>query len=176
MTDETVVMPSDEEVEKLYVRLDKEAKQGGYNLNPDAEFTKGLVRGLLINEKRYGYRSCPCRLAANDKAKDIDIVCPCYYRDPDLEDYGACYCALYVSAPVCRGEKELGPVPERRPPLEERVKPKTGSKGAPMASGELKLSVPVWRCLVCGYLCGRDEPPGVCPICKATKDRFERFI
>ena len=38
------------------------------------------------------------------------------------------------------------------------------------------LSKPVWRCKVCGYLCGRDEPPEVCPICKAKKDRFERFM
>lgn len=178
MTDEKAEMPSEEEVESLYGRLDKEAKQGGYNLNPDVEFTKGLVRGLLINEKRYGYRACPCRLAANDREQDLDIICPCYYRDPDLEEYGACYCALYVTAAVCKGEKELGPVPERRPPLEERIKLKaeTKAKGAAVAGGELKLSVPVWRCLVCGYLCGRDEPPGICPICKATKDRFERFI
>ena len=75
MTDEKAEMPSEEEVEKLYARLDKEAKQGGYNLNPDVEFTKGLVRGLLINEKRYGYRACPCRLAANDREEDIDIIC-----------------------------------------------------------------------------------------------------
>jgi rubrerythrin len=42
--------------------------------------------------------------------------------------------------------------------------------------GQLKLSKPIWRCKVCGYLCGRDEPPGVCPICKAKKDRFEKFL
>jgi len=34
----------------------------------------------------------------------------------------------------------------------------------------------VWRCLVCGYLCGREGPPELCPICKAGKERFERFI
>jgi len=38
------------------------------------------------------------------------------------------------------------------------------------------LSHPVWRCRVCGYLCARDEAPGVCPICKAKKERFERFL
>lgn len=38
------------------------------------------------------------------------------------------------------------------------------------------LSKPVWRYKVCGYLCGRDEPPEVCPICKVKKDRFELFI
>ena len=28
----------------------------------------------------------------------------------------------------------------------------------------------------CGYLCAREQPPEVCPICKAKKERFERFI
>jgi len=40
----------------------------------------------------------------------------------------------------------------------------------------LKPSLPVWRCTVCGYLCARNAPPEVCPICKAGKERFERFI
>jgi len=38
------------------------------------------------------------------------------------------------------------------------------------------LSKPVWRCNVCGYLCARDAPPEVCPICKVSGDRFERFM
>ena len=38
------------------------------------------------------------------------------------------------------------------------------------------LPFPVWRCKVCGYLCAREQPPGICPVCKAKKDRFERFI
>jgi ferredoxin-thioredoxin reductase catalytic subunit len=163
--------PSREEIERLCSRLDREARHGGYNLNPDEEFVKGLVRGLLINEKRYGYRACPCRLASDDKEQDMDIICPCHYRDPDLTEYGACYCALYVSGQVLRGEKALGAVPERRPPPGERV---TG--GATLAPGTLRLKVPVWRCLVCGYLCGRETPPELCPICKAGKERFERFV
>lgn len=165
--------PTAEEVEELYARLDREAKHGGYNLNQDAEFTKGLVKGLLVNERRYGYWACPCRLASDDRQQDLDIICPCYYRDPDLLDYGACYCALYVSAEVLRGEKELVPVPERRPPPERRTKPEP--TGAALGKG-LRLSRPVWRCRVCGYLCARDGPPEVCPICKASKDRFERFL
>jgi rubredoxin len=38
------------------------------------------------------------------------------------------------------------------------------------------LPLPVWRCKVCGYLCARDGPPEICPICKAKKERFERFL
>jgi ferredoxin-thioredoxin reductase catalytic chain len=171
---ENAYEPNSEEIDKLLSRLEREAKQGGYHLNPDTNFTKGLVRGLLINEKRYGYRACPCRLAANDRQQDLDIICPCYYRDPDVTEFGACYCALYVSGEVLAGKKELGPVPERRLPADARAKHEISAEAN--YSGSLKLSVPVWRCLVCGYLCGREGPPEVCPICKAGKERFERFI
>jgi ferredoxin-thioredoxin reductase catalytic subunit len=127
---------------------------------------------LLVNEKRYGYWSCPCRLAEGLKEEDLDIICPCDYRDPDLNDYGTCYCALYVSQSVLKGEEKLGSIPERRPSSEERKRAKPKS----MAESISSLPLPVWRCKVCGYLCAREDPPEVCPICKAKKERFERFI
>jgi len=169
---------SQEQIEKLFARLDRDARAGGYNLNPDTPFTMGLVESLLINEKRYGYWACPCRLADGVREKDLDIICPCDYRDPDLDDFGTCYCALYVSDAVRDGEQELEMIPERRPP------------GGPTATetdheddeeheeefvGFTRSGIPVWRCKVCGYLCARPKPPGKCPICKADRDRFERF-
>ena len=159
-------------VDRLYERLKREAESAGYNLNPDVEVTKELVKGLLINEKRYGYRACPCRLASVKKEADLDIICPCDYRDPDLSDYDTCYCGLYVSGAVMAGKKEVGPIPERRPPPEKRreMKPKATPKSA------LAPALPVWCCRVCGYLCARETPPEICPICKATKERFERFL
>jgi ferredoxin-thioredoxin reductase catalytic subunit len=164
---------TNEEVEALFKRLDQDAEDGGYHLNPDMSFTKSLVKGLLINEKRYGYPACPCRLASGVKADDLDIICPCDYRDPDLSKFGSCYCALYVSSDVVEGKKKVRPIPERRPSEEVRKKMKEKLK-----SGEMKsnLKLPVWRCRVCGYLCAREEPPDVCPICKASKDRFEIFL
>jgi ferredoxin-thioredoxin reductase catalytic chain len=159
------------EIDRLYERLFREAESAGYHLNPDVEFTKGLVRSLIINERRYGYRACPCRLASGKNKDDLDIICPCDYRDPDLSEFGACYCALYVSDAVRKGEKQAGSIPERRLPPAERGRetPKEGRRPA-------GLSLPVWRCKVCGYLCAREQPPEVCPICKAKKDRFERFM
>jgi len=162
----------EEEIQKLYQRLNREAEQSGYHLNPEIDFTKDLVRGLIINEKRYGYWACPCRLASGNREEDIDIICPCDYRDPDLNEYDACYCALYVSEKVLNGEKMVGSIPERRPSLEERKKEKSKAVFKDITS----LPLPVWRCKVCGYLCAREEPPGVCPVCKAKKERFERFI
>src|SRR5512136_1887047 len=90
------------EIDLCYDRLTKEAATSGYRLNPDIEFTKELIAGLIENEKRYGYGSCPCRLATRNKDKDVDIICPCDYRDPDLAEHGACYCALYVSEAVLK--------------------------------------------------------------------------
>lgn len=162
---------SREEVDKLFARLDAEAKAGGYLLNPDTEFTKDLVRGLLINEKRYGYWACPCRLADGLKEKDLDMICPCDYRDPDLNEFGTCYCALYVSPDVASGKRKLTTIPERRPAPDKR-----GQKAAPAPFVPGKLPYPVWRCKVCGYLAARDNPPEICPVCKVKKDRFERFL
>lgn len=165
-------MVTPELVNQLYERLKLEAEASGYHLNPDAAFARALVEGLLVNEERYGYRACPCRLVAGDKNLDIDIICPCDYRDADLTEFGACYCALYVSREALNGGREITSIPERRPPYERRSVAKTTTEGARISS----LPLPVWRCRVCGYLCARDGPPDVCPICKAGKDRFERFI
>ena len=159
------------EIDRLHKRLEREAESAGYHLNPDVQFTKGLVKSLLINERRYGYGACPCRLASGDKQEDLDIICPCDYRDPDLNDYDACYCALYVSEAARKGEKAVGSIPERRPPPAERQEKAHTQRG-----GLFGLSVPIWRCKVCGYLCAREQPPEVCPICKSKRDRFERFI
>jgi ferredoxin-thioredoxin reductase catalytic chain len=159
------------EIDRLHGRLHREAKAAGYHLNPDGELTKELVKGLIINERRYGYLACPCRLASGNKQDDLDIVCPCDYRDPDLSDYEACYCALYVSEAVRKGKKKVGSIPERRPlPAERRKEPQTKRRRL------VGLTLPVWHCRVCGYLCAREQPPDVCPICKAGKDRFERFL
>jgi ferredoxin-thioredoxin reductase catalytic subunit len=166
----------DAAIEARFAYLNNEAETRGYHLNPNASFTRSLVRGLLVNEQRYGYQSCPCRLASGRREEDLDIICPCDYRDPDLSDYHACYCALYVSGPVFEGVEQAGAVPERRPPRNQR-----GQFQHPVAEGGASpaffdLTYPVLRCRVCGYLCARGEPPEVCPICKATRDRFERLI
>jgi ferredoxin-thioredoxin reductase catalytic chain len=179
MKDESGIQQPD--VEAVAARLGAEAEGAGYHLNPDQRFTQGLVEGLLTNERRYGYRSCPCRLATGDKEKDLDIVCPCDYRDADLVDWGACYCALYVSDEVLAGTKKVEPIPERRPPRAERARgaiarrPDAAQRFQDRPSLQTPL-LPVWRCRVCGYLCAREAPPGVCPVCKAKAERFERFL
>ena len=171
-----------EQVRALHQKLRHEAEDGGYHINPDEPWTLGLLEGILKNEERYGYWSCPCRLASGRKDDDLDIICPCDYRDADLHDYGACYCALYVSDEVFKGLKEVAPVPERRPTeLTTGPRPRRGDERRPEERPKSMSAMPtegirLWRCRVCGYLCAREHPPGVCPICKAKAERFEPFV
>lgn len=132
---------SEAEVDRVFGILKREAEGGGYRLNPDEEFTKNLVRGLLKNGQRYGYRACPCRLASGRRDDDRDIVCPCDYRDPDLDEFGACYCALYVSDAIAKGERKPAPVPDRRPPPRDAGSG-TGNKGLPAGGHGPRASVP----------------------------------
>jgi ferredoxin-thioredoxin reductase catalytic chain len=162
---------SSPEAGRLYEKLKKEAEASGYILNPDKDLVTDLMEGLVTNKQRYGYLSCPCRLADGIREKDLDLICPCDYRDADLDEYGACYCALYVSEEVAAGKRELTQVPERRN-AESSKTAKTNDQETTRLTGH---GIPVWRCRVCGYLCARPEPPLKCPICKADKDRFERF-
>ena len=158
-------------LDNQYDTLKKEAEASGYRLNPDIEFTKELIEGLIKNEHRYGYQACPCRLAEGVKEHDLDIICPCDYRDDDLTQYGACFCGLYVSQDVIDGKISVTSIPERRSPEKNK-----GKKQNRKASMSTSLDYPVWRCKVCGYLCARTEPPEICPICKAKRDRFIKFI
>lgn len=157
-------------VDKYLDGLKKDAEKSGYFLNPDDEFLEDLAEGLLTNIDRYGYQACPCRLCEGNMESDLDIICPCDYRDDDLDEYGACFCALYVIKDIVDGKKEAESIPDRR--KEEKDKKKnTGKITNPLSA----VPYPIWRCKVCGYLCARNNPPQLCPICKAQKERFERF-
>jgi ferredoxin-thioredoxin reductase catalytic chain len=103
------------EVEKLYETLKKLQEPKGYYFNRDKERVFELLDALLVNKKRYGYMCCPCRLASGDRDLDKDIICPCVYRGPDVEEYGSCYCNLYVSKAWNEDRIPKVHVPERRP-------------------------------------------------------------
>lgn len=107
-------MVREEEVKRVHDLLRNGAEKLGHYFNYDEEHTMRLVEGLIENRDRYGYMSCPCRLASGEYEKDKDIVCPCDYRDPDVEDHGACYCALYVSKEVREKKLPVHSIPERR--------------------------------------------------------------
>jgi ferredoxin-thioredoxin reductase catalytic subunit len=170
-------------IEKVRQRAEADAKTYGYYLNPNAEFLQDLLEGLKQNEERYGYPSCPCRIATGKLELDRDIICPCDYRDPDVAEYGTCYCALYMRKDLYEGKAPIVPIPERRPPekqaraytvTSEATVPATGEKAPEAKATEQPAEVKkkLWYCRQCGYVVFREDPPYICPICKAKREMF----
>ena len=175
-------------IEKVRQRAEADAKTHGYFLHPDPEFLQDLLEGLKRNEDRYGYPSCPCRVASGNLELDRDIICPCDYRDPDVAEYGACYCALYMRKDLYEGKTPINPIPERRPPEKQaRAYAKTPQAGTGMepkaektaASESTERSIEIkrklWYCRQCGYVVFREDPPYICPICKAKREMFAQI-
>jgi ferredoxin-thioredoxin reductase catalytic subunit/rubredoxin len=172
-------------IEAVRRRTEADAKTYGYYLTPQPELLQGFLEGLKTNEDRYGYPLCPCRLTSGNFEYDRDIICPCDYRDPDVAQYGACYCRLYVNKQVYESQN-LPEVPERRPPEKmaraygtqvaaAKPAPAQGGQEKPVAKAEIAQSgvkKKLWYCKQCGYVVFREDPPYVCPICKAKKELF----
>ncbi len=171
-------------LEQVRKRAEIDAKTYGYYLIPDKDLLQAFLEGLKANEDRYGYPSCPCRLASGNLDYDRDIICPCDYRDPDVAEYGACYCRLYVNKEIYEGKKELPTLPERRP-MEKQIRSfqtaqiKATTEEAVPVSAEKEELVQItigkkklWYCKQCGYVVFREDPPYVCPICRAKKEMF----
>ncbi len=104
------------DAKNLYEQLRRIQEPKGYFFNKDKERTLDLLQSLLHNKERYGYMVCPCRLASGKKEDDRDIICPCEYREPDVKEFGSCYCSLYVSREWNEEKIPHEYVPERRPP------------------------------------------------------------
>lgn len=172
------------DLEKVRTRAEGDARTYGYHLNPDPDFLNDLLEGLRQNEERYGYPFCPCRLATGIFEIDRDIICPCDYRDPDVQEYGCCYCALYVRKDVFEGKVPIQPIPERRPPEKQaradEAAPKTPpgkiSGSAVSQEGTYRAGMKMWYCKQCGYVCLREDAPYVCPICRAKKEMFAEIM
>jgi ferredoxin-thioredoxin reductase catalytic subunit len=103
-------------VERYHEVLKAHAAKQGLIMSPDMSEVWPLLEGLLENGERYGLRTCPCRPALGDRKKDADISCPCLYAKPDVEEFGACYCWLFVSQEWIDGAVPHRQIPERRPP------------------------------------------------------------
>ena len=104
------------DAQKLYEMMKKVQEAKGYYFNKDRDRVFELLEALITNKERYGYMGCPCRLVSGDRENDKDIICPCVYSVPDIEEFGSCYCNLYVSKDWNEGKTAHEYVPERRPP------------------------------------------------------------
>jgi ferredoxin-thioredoxin reductase catalytic subunit len=167
-------------IEEIRKRAERDAKVHGIYLTQDGDLLLDLFKGLKTNEERYGYFSCPCRIASGKFELDLDIICPCDYRDIDVLKYGACYCSLYVDENTHNCVKKVESIPERRP---QELQMKA------LGVGEVKVGISkdmvecsketnrkLYYCQQCGYVAFREKPPYVCPICQAKREMFEKIV
>ncbi|MGB5909964.1 MAG: ferredoxin-thioredoxin reductase catalytic domain-containing protein [Promethearchaeia archaeon] len=98
------------------------SKKNNWILNKDQKTLNELIEGLVENKKKYGYQSCPCRLASGVRDLDRDLICPCEYAPLDIKEQGACYCNLYMRKDFYESiGEEYVIVPERRPIEKEKA-------------------------------------------------------
>jgi len=95
---------------EVYVR--QVAAHRKWIVNPDSLFVQPIVAGLAQQASRLGKPYCPCRDADGGES-DKDIVCPCAYAEADIQEWGQCYCGLFLG--LGRDPKLVSSIPERRP-------------------------------------------------------------
>ncbi|MDC7233416.1 MAG: ferredoxin-thioredoxin reductase catalytic domain-containing protein [Spirochaetales bacterium] len=102
----------DKQIKDVYTFLNAVSNKQNLLLNPDADHVESIAEGLMEMYNSLGYYCCPCREAWGEREKDRDICCPCDYCKDDIEEFGQCYCGLFISE-ISRN-RELGSIPDRR--------------------------------------------------------------
>ncbi len=82
---------------QLIAILKRHADKQGFRLNPNRDIVNKIILGLLENEKKFGYRYCPCRAITGDRLQDARIICPCAYHKDEVKTMGQCGCGLFVA-------------------------------------------------------------------------------
>lgn len=84
------------QVQQLIKGMEAYANSQGFKLNPNREWVKRVMKGLLANEQRYGARYCPCRTLTGDPQLDKQNICPCAFHRAEIEQKGSCLCGLFI--------------------------------------------------------------------------------
>jgi len=86
----------EKDIEEAIKKYEEYAKENGLVLNPNRVLLEGLAKRLLENEKKYGARYCPCRVAKSQPQIEEKNVCPCFYSKKEIEENGHCLCWLFL--------------------------------------------------------------------------------
>jgi ferredoxin-thioredoxin reductase catalytic subunit len=84
--------------EELIASWHKFADQSrDFSVNSDEAHVAGLAEGELINEQKFGFKLCPCRLRDGSRQRDLELICPCNFKAQDnWAKLGRCWCGLFV--------------------------------------------------------------------------------
>ncbi|HOK35340.1 MAG TPA: ferredoxin-thioredoxin reductase catalytic domain-containing protein [Candidatus Pacearchaeota archaeon] len=89
-------MEDEKKIEEIIKNYEKYAAENGFKLNPNKKVVEGIIKGLLLNEQKYGARYCPCRRVSGNQEEDKKKICPCYWHEEEIKKNGRCLCGLFV--------------------------------------------------------------------------------
>jgi ferredoxin-thioredoxin reductase catalytic chain len=73
----------------------------GFKFTPDAELADFLLEQEVKLEVKHGVPFCPCRPIRRDRARDMQIVCPCIpFHRAHFDAMKRCWCGLFVHKDV----------------------------------------------------------------------------
>ncbi len=84
------------EAERMRKEFAEYAEKNGFKLNPDTKTVDRIIKGLLMNEEKYGKKYCPCRRVTGNTKEDAKKICPCAWHKDEIAKDGKCFCGLYV--------------------------------------------------------------------------------
>jgi ferredoxin-thioredoxin reductase catalytic chain len=73
----------------------------GFKFTPDGELADFLLEQEVTLERKHGVPFCPCRPIRGDRARDMQIVCPCIpFHRKHFDAMKRCWCGLFVHQDV----------------------------------------------------------------------------
>jgi ferredoxin-thioredoxin reductase catalytic subunit len=87
-------MMAKEELKQVWQRF---IANQDFTLNPDTNHVDMVAEGVLLNEKKFGLKLCPCRLRDGTRKRDLELICPCNFKIQDAwKNQNRCWCGLFI--------------------------------------------------------------------------------
>ena len=96
----------------LHDFFDKVVGPLGFKFTPDTELMNFLLEQEVGLELKHGIPFCPCQPIRRDRARDMQIVCPCIpFHRRHFDAMKRCWCGLFVHQDVTDPDS----LPQRSP-------------------------------------------------------------
>jgi ferredoxin-thioredoxin reductase catalytic subunit len=103
MEDGGVSIAVDVEARKQALRyfFTKVVEPMGFKFSPDEDMVDFLLEQEMQLEQEHGMPYCPCQGRSEDRAVDIQVVCPCIaFHRAHFDFMKRCWCGLFVHQDV----------------------------------------------------------------------------
>ncbi len=94
-------METESRKKALQYFFDKIVGPLGFKFTPDGELKDFLLEQEVMLERKHGIPFCPCQPLRHDRARVMQIVCPCipFHREY-FDSIKRCWCGLFVHKEV----------------------------------------------------------------------------